>query len=267
MPGESFSCYSKSMTSGHLHPLTQVERKLVDIFEKMGFEVVEGPEIETEWYNFEALNIPKDHPARDMQATFILKNDKDRILRTHTSAAQVRFMEKNQPPFRIIVPGKVFRRDAPDASHSFEFNQLEGLAVGEDISLAHLKGTLKSFIEEFFGFKTAVRFRPGYFPFVEPGIEVDISCTICQGKGCPTCKKTGWLELLGAGMVHPNVFKAAGYDPERPALPARLDSAKRAGRWQGFAFGVGLDRLAMLKYKINDIRLLSSSDLRFLKQF
>jgi len=240
------------MLQGHLHLLTYVERKLVDIFQKMGFEVVEGPEIETEWYNFEALNIPKDHPARDMQATFSLKNGKDKILRTQTSAVQVAYMEKNKPPFRIIVPGKCFRRDATDPTHTFEFQQLEGLMVDREVSLAELKGTLAHFIRQFFGPETAIRFRPGYFPFVEPGMEVDVSCTICQGRGCPTCKKTGFVELLGAGMVHPNVFQAAGYSAED---------------WRGFAFGLGIDRLLMMKYKIDDIRILYTGDLRFLKQF
>lgn len=233
-----------------MHLLTWVEREAVGIFQKMGFGVVEGPLIESEWYNFEALNIPADHPARDMQATLVLEND--RLLRTHTSSAQVRFMEKNRPPFRIVVPGEVFRRDASDASHSPDFYQLEGLMVAKFVSMADLKGVLAQFIREFFGKDVKIRWRPGYFPFVEPGMEIDVGCTICQGKGCPTCKKTGWVELLGAGMVHPNVFCAAIYKPDE---------------WQGFAFGVGIDRLAMMKYNIDDIRLLYAGDLRFLKQF
>ncbi|KKQ18311.1 MAG: Phenylalanine-tRNA ligase alpha subunit [Berkelbacteria bacterium GW2011_GWA1_36_9] len=244
------------MIKGHLHPLTQVERELVRIFSKLGFEVVEGPLIESEWYNFDALNIAKDHPARDMQDTFSLKNLPDKVLRTHTSAVQVAYMEKHQPPFRIVVPGEVFRRDALDASHSPDFYQIEALMVDKNVTLADLKGTLSLFIKEFFGENTKIRWRPGYFSFVEPGMEVDISCTICSGKGCPTCKKTGWVELLGAGMVHPNVFKSAGYDLDPPA-----------GGVSGFAFGVGLDRLVMMKYNISDIRLLYSGDLRFLKQF
>lgn len=244
------------MIQGHLHPLTQITREIIRIFQKMGFEIVEGPEIESEWYNFDALNIPKDHPARDMQDTFVLKAGEGRLLRTQTSAVQVAYMEKNKPPFKIIVPGKVFRRDAADAAHSFEFSQLEGLNISKTVSLADLKGVLADFIREFFGEDTKTRWRPGYFPFVEPGMEVDVSCSICQGKGCPTCKKTGWVELLGAGMVHPNVFRSAGYEPDPPA-----------GGWQGYAFGVGVDRLAMMKYKISDIRLLYSGDLRFLKQF
>lgn len=244
------------MIKGHLHPLTQIEREIVSIFSKLGFEIVEGPEIETEWYNFEALNMPADHPARDMQATFVVKDDNPpaggKVLRTQTSAVQVSFMEKNKPPFKIIVPGEVFRRDASDASHAYDFYQFEGLAVGRDISMADLKGTLSYFLKNFFGPEIKIRWRPGYFPFVEPGMEVDVSCVICGGKGCPTCKKTGWVELLGAGMVHPNVFKAAGYEPDE---------------FQGFAFGVGMDRLVMMKYGIKDIRLLYSGDLRFLKQF
>lgn len=239
------------MIEGHLHPLTQVERKVVEIFQNLGFQVVEGPVIETEWYNFDALNMPADHPARDMQDTFRLNFD-EKILRTHTSATQVRFMEKHKPPFKIVVPGEVFRRDAMDASHSFDFYQIEGLAVSDDASMADLKGTLEYFIKEFLGPKTKMRTRPGYFPFVEPGMEVDVTCAICKGKGCSTCKKTGWVELLGAGMVHPNVFASAGYPSEK---------------WQGFAFGVGLDRLAMMKFGIRDIRLLYSGDLRVLKQF
>ncbi|MFA6493083.1 MAG: phenylalanine--tRNA ligase subunit alpha [Patescibacteria group bacterium] len=240
------------MIKGHLHPLTQVERELVSIFSKLGFEVIEGPDIESEWYNFDALNMPKDHPARDMQDTFAIKDQSNMVLRTQTSAGQVAYMENHKPPFRIIIPGEVFRRDEADASHSPNFYQIEGLVVDKKVSMANLKGTLAQFIKEFFGENTKIRWRPGYFPFVEPGMEVDVSCTICGGKGCPTCKRTGWVELLGAGMVHPNVFKAAGYNPEEV---------------QGFAFGVGLDRLVMMKYNINDIRILYSGDMRFLKQF
>lgn len=238
--------------TGHLHPLTYIEREIIAIFQEMGFSIVEGPVIETEWYNFEALNIPESHPARDLQATFVLKHAQGTLLRTQTSAVQVAFMEKNQPPLRIVVPGKVFRRDAADASHTAEFYQLEGLMVDKDVSLANLKAVLAEFIRQFFGESVKIRWRPGYFPFVEPGMEVDISCVICHGKGCPTCKKTGYVELLGAGIVHPNVFRAAGYEPEK---------------WRGLAFGVGLDRLAMMKYAIPDIRLLYANDLRFLKQF
>ncbi|MFH1990655.1 MAG: phenylalanine--tRNA ligase subunit alpha [Patescibacteria group bacterium] len=244
MPGRSVSL-------GHLHPLTKVERRIEDIFQSMGFSVVFGSEIESEYYNFDALNISKDHPAREMQDTFWIKNPKSEIqnpkqhllLRTHTSPMQARYMEKNNPPLRIIVPGRVYRHEATDASHEIQFHQIEGLMVGEDISLANLKAIFEEFFKRFFNKKKVeVRFRPGYFPFVEPGIEVDIKL------------ETGskWLEVAGAGMVHPKVFKAAGYIP---------------GKQQGFAFGVGLDRLSMIYYGISDIRLFYSSDFRFLKQF
>jgi phenylalanyl-tRNA synthetase alpha chain len=240
------------MNKGHLHLVTQISRQVVEIFSRIGFKIVEGPYIETEWYNFDALNMPDDHPARDMQDTFHIANEKSKLLRTQTSALQVRFMEKNQPPFKIICPGKVFRRDATDPSHSPEFYQLEGLVVSKEASLAELKGVLETFLKELFGQDTIIRWRPGYFPFVEPGMEVDIQCAICHGKGCPTCKRKGWVELLGAGTVHPNVFNAAGYNSDE---------------WQGYAFGVGIDRLAMMKFNISDIRVLYSGDLRFLKQF
>lgn len=244
---------SKKPLIGHLHPLTTVKRDVERIFESMGFEVVEGPLVETERYNFDALNIPKDHPARDAWDTFWLENGM--LLRTHTSPVQIRYMEKNQPPFKIISPGRVFRHEATDPSHEFDFWQVEGLMVDENVSVANLKGVMLEFFKKFFNLKNSsleIRLRPGYFPFVEPGFEIDISCIFCQGKGCSVCKKTGWIEMLGAGMVHPNVFKNAGLNPKN---------------WQGFAFGVGIDRLAMLKYKIDDIRLFNSGDLRFLKQF
>lgn len=241
MPGRALSL-------GHLHPLTQVERKIEDIFKSMGFSIVFGPEIESEYYNFDALNIPKDHPARDLKDTFWLKDfgsqdpKKNILLRTETSAIQVRHMEKNNPPFRIIGPGRVYRREATDASHEFQFHQIEGLMVGKDISLVNLKAVIEEFIKKLFSKqKIQVRIRPGYFPFVEPGIEVDIK--IGGSK---------WLEVMGAGMVHQNVFKSAKYVP---------------GEWQGFAFAFGLERLAMLYYGINDIRLFHSGDFRFLKQF
>jgi len=240
---------------GHLHPLTSVRRKVEEIFESMGFSVIEGPEIESEWYNFDALNIPKDHPARDAWDTFWLKdelNAKKLLLRTHTSPVQIRYMEENNPPLRIIVPGRVFRHEASDASHDVQFYQIEGLMIDRDITLANLKGILKTFVKLFFGEDIEFRWRPGYFPFVEPGLEVDIKCLICGGKGCPACKRSGWVETVGAGMVHPNVLKAVGLNPKN---------------WQGFAFGMGFDRLVMTKYKINDIRLFYSGDLRFLKQF
>lgn len=237
---------------GHSHLLTQVGRQIVNIFRDMGFAVIEGPEIETEWYNFDTLNMPKNHPARDMQATLHIADGKNKLLRTQTSAVQVKYMENNEPPYKIISPGRVFRRDASDASHSSQFYQLEGFSVTKDASMAELKGVLSKFIEEFFGKGTKIRWRPGYFPFVEPGMEVDIQCSICGGKGCPTCKRKGWVEVLGAGMIHPKVLAAAKYKEDE---------------WQGYAFGLGLDRLAMMKYQINDIRLLYSGDLRFLKQF
>lgn len=240
------------MTNGHLHPLTQAGNKIVDIFQDMGFEIVEGPYIETEWYNFDALNMPDNHPARDMQDTFRIKNQKDKLLRTQTSAIQVQYMENNTPPFKVVSLGSVFRRDDSDASHSPQFYQIEGFSVSKNASMSELKGALSKFIEDFFGNETKIRWRPGFFPFVEPGMEVDIQCSICSGKGCPTCKRKGWVEILGAGMIHPNVLKAAKY---------------KVDEWQGYAFGLGLDRLVMMKYQINDIRLLYSGDLRFLKQF
>jgi phenylalanyl-tRNA synthetase alpha chain len=244
---------------GHLHPLTQVQRKVEEIFEAMRFSVIEGPEIETEWYNFDALNIPKDHPARDAWNTFWLKNNyklkakSDKLLlRTHTSPVQVRYMEKNNPPLRIIVPGRIFRNEATDASHDFQFYHIEGLMVDKEISAANFKGIIQEFFQRFFGKPIKIRMRPSYFPFTEPSFEVDMTCLNCQGKGCSVCSKTGWLEMMGAGMVHPYAFKNSGLNPKN---------------WQGFAFGIGMDRLAMMKYKINDIRLFHSGDLRFLNQF
>jgi len=235
---------------GHLHPLTQVKRETEEIFQLMGFSVIEGPEVETEWYNFDALNIPKDHPARDSWDTFYLKNRL--LLRTHTSPVQIRYMEKNNPPLRIIVPGRIFRHEATDAYHEFNFYQLEGLMVDKQVSAANFKAVLQEFYRQFFRKPIKIRMRPSYFPFVEPSFEVDMSCTVCLGKGCPTCGRTGWQEMMGAGMVHPNVLKNSGLNPKN---------------WQGFAFGMGLERLAMMKYKINDIRLFYKGDLRFLKQF
>jgi len=243
----------KKPVIGHLHPITQVQRQVEEIFRGMGFFVVEGPEIETEWYAFDALNIPKDHPARDVWDTFWLKSGKQRLLlRPHTSPVQIRYMEKHQPPFRIIAPGKVFRHEATDASHEVQFYQVEGLMIGKDVSVANFKAVAKEFFSRFFNKEIRLRMRPGYFPFTEPSFEIDIGCVNCGGKGCSVCKKTGWLELLPGGMVHPNVLKAVGYNPKF---------------WQGFAFGMGLDRLVMMKYKINDIRLFHSGDLRFINQF
>jgi phenylalanyl-tRNA synthetase alpha chain len=244
------SAPGKKIATGHIHPLTLVRRQAEEIFQNMGFSVVEGPEIESEWYNFDALNIPKDHPARDAWDTLWLKNGS--LLRTHTSPVQIRYMQKHNPPLRIIVPGKVFRHEATDASHDVQFYQLEGLMLGKDVSVANFRAIAQEFFKKFFNKDVKIRLRPGFFPFVEPGFEIDVSCIVCNGKGCSVCKKTGWLEILGAGMVHPNVLKNSGLNPKF---------------WQGFAFGVGLDRLAMMKYKINDIRLFYSNDLRFLKQF
>jgi len=235
---------------GHLNPLTLARRDVEDIFQSMGFSVIEGPEMESEWYNFDALNIPKDHPARDVWDTFYLKNGL--LLRTHTSPVQVRFMEKHNPPLRIIAPGPVFRHEATDSSHEFQLFQVEGLMVDEKISVANLKAVVGEFFRRFFRKDIDFRLRPDFFPFTEPSFDISISCVVCGGKGCATCKKTGWVEMAGAGMVHPNVFKAAGLNPKN---------------WQGWAFGFGLERLTMMKYKINDIRLFRSGDLRFLQQF
>lgn len=236
---------------GHLHPLTLVKRKIEEIFQAMGFSVIEGPEIETERYNFDALNIPKDHPARDAWNTFWLKNSK-LLLRTHTSPVQVRYMEKNNPPLRIIVPGRIFRHEATDASHDFQFYHIEGLMVDKRVSAANFKAIIQEFFQRFFDRATKIRMRPSYFPFTEPSFEVDMTCINCQGKGCSVCSQTGWLEMMGAGMVHPHVLKNSGLNPKH---------------WQGFAFGIGMDRLAMMKYKIHDIRFFHSGDLRFLTQF
>ena len=234
---------------GALHPVTKTLKEIVKIFTSMGFTVAEGPEIETDFYNFEALNIPKGHPAREMQDTFYISDDV--VLRTHTSPVQVRVMEKHQPPIQIIAPGKVYRKDA-DVTHTPMFHQVEGLMVDEKVTFADLKGVLEVFLKEIFGSDTKVRFRPSYFPFTEPSAEVDIGCVICGGKGCKVCKGTGWLEILGCGMVDPAVFKAVDINPEI---------------YQGFAFGMGVERIAMLKYGIDDLRLFFENDLRFLRQF
>lgn len=247
----------KKREKGHLHPLTLVRLEAEKIFTSLGFSVVEGPEVETEFYNFDALNIPPSHPAREMHDTFWIKSAAKRkaskyLLRTHTSPVQLRYMEKHNPPFRIVVPGKVFRHEATDASHDLEFMQLEGLMVGKDVSVANLEYVLQLFFERIFRSIVSIRLRPSYFPFVEPGFEVDMSCLACRGKGCTVCKYSGWLELLGAGMIHQNVFETGGYV---------------RGEWQGFAFGIGLDRIAMMKYKIPDIRLFRENNVRFLEQF
>ncbi len=239
----------KRPARGTLHPISQVMDEVISIFTFMGFEVAEGPEIESDYYNFEALNIPKDHPARDMQDTFYITDDI--VLRTHTSPVQIRTMEKESPPVRIIAPGKVYRCDS-DISHTPMFHQVEGLFVDEGVSFAHLKGILRIFAHEVFGRDTTLRFRPSFFPFTEPSAEVDVQCVICRGKGCRLCSNSGWLEILGAGMVDPEVLKAVNYDSEK---------------WTGFAFGMGIERIAMLKYGIDDIRLFFENDLRFLNQF
>ena len=234
---------------GKKHPLTQTLEEIVDIFSHLGFEVVEGPEVELDYYNFEALNIPRGHPAREMQATFFISEDV--VLRTHTSPMQVRTMEKKRPPVRMICPGAAYRVDS-DPTHSPMFHQVEGLLVDRGITFADLKGVLDAFVHQMFGKETKLRFRPSFFPFTEPSAEVDIECFICRGKGCGVCSKTGWLEILGSGMVDPAVYKFVNYDPEEVT---------------GFAFGMGIERIAMLKFGINDIRLFFTNDLRFLRQF
>ncbi|HIP50396.1 MAG TPA: phenylalanine--tRNA ligase subunit alpha [Candidatus Pacebacteria bacterium] len=248
----------KKHTHGHLHPLSIVQRDIEDIFTSMGFEIADGPDIESELYNFDAINMPDDHPGRDMQDTFWISREDGRkkgtgtVMRTQTSGVQVRYMEKHKPPFRIIVPGRVFRNEATDASHEHTFHQFEALVVGEDVSVANFLYIAETFFSEFFGQEIKARLRPSYFPFVEPGFEFDISCTNCEGVGCSTCSQTGWIEVGGAGMVHQNVFEAAGYERDK---------------YQGFAWGFGLERLAMMKYKIKNIRLFHSGDVRFTKQF
>ncbi len=234
---------------GKLHPVTQVKNEICSIFASFGFSVMEGPEVELDYYNFEALNIPKDHPARDMQDTFYI--EENIVLRTHTSPVQIRTMLKQAPPVRILSPGRVYRPDS-DVSHTPMFHQIEGLLVDRGISFADLKGILTVFLQEVFGVQTRLRFRPSFFPFTEPSAEVDIQCVMCRGEGCRVCGQTGWLEILGSGMVDPEVFKNVGYDPEE---------------YTGFAFGLGLERIAMLKYGISDIRLFFENDWRFLEQF
>ena len=239
------------LQTGSLHPLTLVTRELEDLFQSMGYTVLDGPEVELDYYNFEALNIDKDHPARDSQDTFYCDERGQVVLRTHTSPVQVRAMERLSPPFRVIAPGKTFRQEAVDASHDHTFHQMEGMVVGRDISVGHLIGAMKTLLRGIFGVDRDVRLRPGYFPFVEPGFELDARCPFCSG-GCSVCGRTTWIELLPCGLVHPNVLRASGIDPEQ---------------WSGFAFGLGLSRLVMLRYGIDDIRHLLSGDLRFLEQF
>ncbi|MFW5908318.1 MAG: phenylalanine--tRNA ligase subunit alpha [Desulfosalsimonas sp.] len=234
---------------GTLHPITRITRMITKIFERMGFGIAEGPEVESDYYNFEALNIPKNHPARDMQDTFYVSDNV--VLRTHTSPMQVRYMESHQPPVRIIAPGKVYRCDS-DLTHTPMFHQVEGLLVDEKVSFGDLKGTLEAFVHQIFDPQISLRFRPSFFPFTEPSAEVDIQCVMCRGTGCKVCSDTGWLEVLGCGMVHPAVFENVGYDTDR---------------YSGFAFGMGVERIAMFKYGINDIRMFFENDTRFLKQF
>jgi phenylalanyl-tRNA synthetase alpha chain len=242
---------------GHLHPITIIQNEIEDIFTSMGFEIADGPEIEIEKYNFDALNMPKDHPARDMQDTFWLRQDNQEkgeriLLRTQTSPVQIRFMESHTPPLRIIAPGKIFRNEATDATHEHTFHQFEALVVGDDVNVANFKYIAKEFFSRFFKKDITVRIRPSFFPFTEPSFEFDISCTVCSGKGCKSCKQTGWLEIGGAGMVNQEVFVSSGYP---------------RNKYQGFAWGFGLERLAMMKYKIDDIRHFHSGDLRFISQF
>ncbi len=250
----------KEPSFGSIHPLSKLQKRCEQIFSKMGFMVVEGPEMENEWYNFDALNFKPDHPVREMQDTLFVKqenrnnlSEREKLLmRTHTSPNQVRYMEKREPPFRIIVPGKVYRNEATDRSHEINFYQLEGLMVGEKISIANFRAVVGYFFRELFESDVEIRLRPSFFPFTEPSFEVDVSCSLCNKKGCSVCKNTGWIEIMGAGMVHPNVLESAN-----------VDSTK----YNGFAFGMGIDRVAIIKHKIDDIRLFYGGDLRFLKQF
>ncbi len=247
--GIDVSLPGRPMSQGALHPITLVTREVCDIFSRLGFDVMEGPEIELDYYNFEALNLPKNHPARDMQDTFYISDNI--VLRTHTSPVQIRAMEQQTPPVRIIAPGKVYRCDS-DLTHTPMFHQMEGLMVGENISFGDLKGILTTFVHQIFDEKTALKFRPSFFPFTEPSAEIDILCVMCRGEGCRVCSQTGWIEVLGAGMVHPAVFENVGYDTSRVT---------------GFAFGVGIERIAMLKYGIDDLRFFFENDMRLLGQF
>ncbi len=241
-----------SLAVGSRHPLSIVRREILDIFRRMGFAVAHGPEIEDDWHNFSALNFPHDHPARDMQDTFFIERDPDVVLRTHTSNTQIRYMEKHKPPLKVVLPGRVYRNEAVSARSHYVFHQIEGLYVDKDVSFADLKQTLLLFAQEYFGEHTQIRFRPSYFPFTEPSAEMDVTCTLCGGKGCNVCKYTGWLEILGCGMVDPNVLSNVGIDPEE---------------YTGYAFGFGIERIAMLKYGINDLRLFLENDKRMLSQF
>jgi phenylalanyl-tRNA synthetase alpha chain len=247
--GIDVSLPGRPSTPGALHPITRITREICDIFERMGFGIAEGPEVELDYYNFEALNVPKYHPARDMQDTFYVSDNI--VLRTQTSPMQIRVMEKQPPPVAVIAPGKVYRCDS-DLTHTPMFHQVEGLLVDAHVSFADLKGTLTAFVHAMFDAQTSLRFRPSFFPFTEPSAEVDILCVMCRGKGCRVCSHSGWLEILGSGMVHPNVFRSVGYDTTQ---------------YSGFAFGMGVERIAMLKYGIDDIRKFFNNDLRFLRQF
>ena len=252
-----FSLPGRKIPQGSLHPITKIVTEIVTIFRRLGFDLSQGPEIETEFHNFDALNLAADHPARDMQDTFYLpphhksQNGESLVLRTHTSPVQIRTMKSKKPPIRILSPGAVFRSDY-DVTHSPMFHQIEGLYVDQNVSFAELKGCLLFFAREMFGAQTQLRLRPSFFPFVEPGAEIDVTCVMCKGKGCRVCKETGWLEILGGGMVHPKVFEAVGYDTKTVS---------------GFAFGMGIERIAMLKYDIPDLRMLYENDVRFLRQF
>ncbi len=251
-PNIDWSLPGDNITVGTRHPLTVVRNQMVSIFKRLGFAVAEGPEIEDDWHNFTALNLPENHPARDMQDTFYLNQNPDYLLRTHTSSVQARIMENQKPPIRIVCPGKVYRNETISARAHCFFHQVEGLYVDENVSFADLKQTLYFFVQEMFGKDAKIRFRPSYFPFTEPSAEMDISCTVCGGKGCSLCKQTGWVEILGCGMVHPNLLKNFDIDPEK---------------YTGFAFGMGVERICQLKYRVNDLRLYSQNDIRFLKQF
>ncbi len=256
IPGCDMGMPGIAQELGHLHPITQTIDEICSIFDRMGFSIIEGPEIETEYNNFTGLNIPLEHPSRDAFDTFYLKsknlNEGKLLLRSHTSPVQIRVMKSHKPPLAVVVPGRVYRPDAVDASHSFMFHQIEGFMVDKSIKFSDLKGILEVFAKAVFGKDIKMRFRPHFFPFTEPSAEVDISCIICKGQGCSVCGRKGWLEILGSGMIHPNVFKHVGYDPKK---------------YTGFAFGMGIERIAMLKHGINDIRLFFENDLRFLKQF
>jgi phenylalanyl-tRNA synthetase alpha chain len=237
---------------GTLHPLTLTKNRIIEIFERLGFNVADGPEIEDDWHNFSALNFPDNHPAREMQDTFFVEKNPDLLLRTHTSNVQIRMMEKQKPPIRAIMPGRVYRNEAISARAHCFFHQVEGLYVDKNVGFADLKQTLYHFAKEMYGKDIKIRFRPSFFPFTEPSAEIDISCLICKGKGCNVCKHSGWVEIAGSGMVHPNVLKNCGIDPEE---------------YTGFAFGMGIERVTMLRYQVNDLRLYSENDIRFLKQF